>query len=448
MTRDKLPGIDPVGVDQLEKASQARHADGGSAALCAAERGAIQSRRTHYELPAASDDNLFGLALSGGGIRSATFALGVLQAMAGRDLFKHVDYLSTVSGGGYIGSSLLWWLSGLSGRTFGVRPYTESVPEKEWFPYGTDDPSRWRDRAGLAAGPKLLRNLKENGNYLTPGGGINIMSLIAVVLRGAILSLLFWIPPIAVLLGVLHVTGGYKGVLGLAIGLVLLFVFASLGYSLATGHAVLARRLGYKARRWTERWAGVLITVALVAALIASIDLAHEGLVNGSRAEGEEAGAGQLIAGLASTFGGLIAGLVTYFRTMRGLADTVRKLPSITTDVIAVLAAGLIIYGVLLFCHGLAVIVVEHGIWKHGLLLAVFFLCASIWVNINHISAHRMYRDRLMEAFMPAYDLALKGASKRAPAEADGMAMDQVNERNRAVDLRLKFVQSSESFVA
>ena len=73
-----------------------------------------------YELPAASDDNLFGLALSGGGIRSATFALGVLQAMAGRDLLKHVDYLSTVSGGGYIGSSLLWWLSGLSGRTFGV----------------------------------------------------------------------------------------------------------------------------------------------------------------------------------------------------------------------------------------------------------------------------------------------------------------------------------------
>ena len=90
---------------------------------------------------------------------------------------------------------------------------TESVPEKERFPYGTDDPSRWRDRAGPAAGPKLLRNLKENGNYLTPGGGINLMSLIAVVLRGAILNLLFWIPPIAVLLGVLHVTGGYKMVL-------------------------------------------------------------------------------------------------------------------------------------------------------------------------------------------------------------------------------------------
>ena len=76
-------------------------------------------------------------------------------------------------------------------------------------------PSVWRDRAGLADGPKLLRNLKENGNYLTPGGGINLMSLIAVVLRGAILNLLFWIPPIAVLLGVLHATARLRcGALG------------------------------------------------------------------------------------------------------------------------------------------------------------------------------------------------------------------------------------------
>jgi hypothetical protein len=161
-------------VDQLERASQARHADPGSATLCAAERAAIQSRRQHYRLPAASDDNLMGLALSGGGIRSATFSLGVLQALAGRDLLKHIDYLSTVSGGGYIGSSLLWWLSGLSGRRFGLGPYDEASPEKS-FPYGTDDPSVWRDRAGLETGPKLLRNLKENGNYLTPGGGINLI---------------------------------------------------------------------------------------------------------------------------------------------------------------------------------------------------------------------------------------------------------------------------------
>jgi hypothetical protein len=446
VTRGKLPRIDPVGVDDLEKASQAQHADAGSAALSAAERAAIQGRREHYGLAAASDENLFGLALSGGGIRSATFALGVLQAMAARDLLKHVDYLSTVSGGGYIGSSLLWWLSGLSDRKFGVGPYDKDALEKS-FPYGTDDPSEWRDRAGQEKGPRLLRNLKEKGNYLTPGDGINIMSLIAVVLRGAVLNLLFWIPLVTVLLGMLYAVRGYDLAFWLAIGLVVVFVVAALGYSLTTGRAVWARQLGYTARRATERWSGLLITIALIAGMIASIDLAHEGLVEGSRAESEEVGAGQLIAGLASTFGGLIAGLVTYFRTMRGLAGTVRKLPGVTTDVIAFLAAGLIIYGVLLFCHGLAVIFVKNGIWGWGLLLAGFFLVASIWVNINHISAHRMYRDRLMEAFMPAFEAALKGRSRTAPAEADGMAMDQVDERNSPfplINTNLLLVKSKE----
>jgi predicted acylesterase/phospholipase RssA len=51
-----------------------------------------------------------GLALSGGGIRSASFSLGVLQLLLNEDLLQRVDYLSTVSGGGYVGSSITWWL--------------------------------------------------------------------------------------------------------------------------------------------------------------------------------------------------------------------------------------------------------------------------------------------------------------------------------------------------
>jgi predicted acylesterase/phospholipase RssA len=51
-----------------------------------------------------------GLALSGGGIRSATFSLGVLQALAARRRLASFDYLSTVSGGGYIGSWLSAWI--------------------------------------------------------------------------------------------------------------------------------------------------------------------------------------------------------------------------------------------------------------------------------------------------------------------------------------------------
>lgn len=50
--------------------------------------------------------NLVGLAFSGGGIRSASFNLGLLQALHAKKLLPKVDYLSTVSGGGYIGSFL------------------------------------------------------------------------------------------------------------------------------------------------------------------------------------------------------------------------------------------------------------------------------------------------------------------------------------------------------
>ncbi len=49
---------------------------------------------------------LVGLGFSGGGIRSATINLGIAQALHASGVFDHVDYLSTVSGGGYLGSSI------------------------------------------------------------------------------------------------------------------------------------------------------------------------------------------------------------------------------------------------------------------------------------------------------------------------------------------------------
>ncbi len=60
----------------------------------------------------AHELNLSALCLSGGGIRSAAFCLGVLQALAGAKVLARFDYLSTVSGGGYIGS----WLQGMIHR--------------------------------------------------------------------------------------------------------------------------------------------------------------------------------------------------------------------------------------------------------------------------------------------------------------------------------------------
>src|SRR5262249_6552812 len=72
--------------------------------------------------PILNGDNRWALCLSGGGIRSAAFALGIIQCFAEhrvvskrinadtQPFLQKFDYLSTVSGGGYIGSWLSAWL--------------------------------------------------------------------------------------------------------------------------------------------------------------------------------------------------------------------------------------------------------------------------------------------------------------------------------------------------
>src|SRR5258708_7208968 len=60
---------------------------------------------------------LSALCISGGGIRSATFALGALQGLAKLGILENFDYLSTVSGGGYIGSWLTAWKERWKGLT-------------------------------------------------------------------------------------------------------------------------------------------------------------------------------------------------------------------------------------------------------------------------------------------------------------------------------------------
>src|ERR1043166_11653 len=54
--------------------------------------------------------NRSALCISGGGIRSATFALGIIQGLARAGILEKFDYLSTVSGGGYVGSWLSSWI--------------------------------------------------------------------------------------------------------------------------------------------------------------------------------------------------------------------------------------------------------------------------------------------------------------------------------------------------
>lgn len=103
-------------------------------AVIASEYDEIEERRrgAHEAAPprvGRRPSRLMGLALSGGGVRSATFNLGLLQALAAAGKLQSFDYLSTVSGGGYVGG---WWSAWLSrkerdnepGRVF---PATEGI---------------------------------------------------------------------------------------------------------------------------------------------------------------------------------------------------------------------------------------------------------------------------------------------------------------------------------
>ena len=92
-----------------------------------------------------------GLAFSGGGIRSATFNLGVLKALHELGLLKHVDYLSTVSGGGYIGA---WWSAW---RARWGKEFPKTSPD------GLGDRKQTPNRE-----PEEVRHLREFSNFLSP----------------------------------------------------------------------------------------------------------------------------------------------------------------------------------------------------------------------------------------------------------------------------------------
>lgn len=114
-----------------------------------------------------------GLAFSGGGIRSATFNLGVIQALADKGLLRRFDYLSTISGGGYIGA----WLSLFIKRHAGGK-----VEEAEAKLVG-------RDERGMEH--PAIRFLRAFSNYLTPRVGLSKDTLVAVAtyLRNLLLNL-------------------------------------------------------------------------------------------------------------------------------------------------------------------------------------------------------------------------------------------------------------------
>jgi hypothetical protein len=153
------------------------------------ERRAVEALREKE-----TDGPWLGLALSGGGIRSASFAMGVMQGLHAAQVMKNFDYLSTVSGGGYIGSSLSYFLCEHARRN----------PENQdfWFPFGRKGQSGARgDRTmepirPLADAPgwsdyavRIVSFIRQHAHYLTPTPKLGIFALVASALRAVLFSL-------------------------------------------------------------------------------------------------------------------------------------------------------------------------------------------------------------------------------------------------------------------
>lgn len=399
------------------------------------------------------------LCLSGGGIRSATFGLGILQALAAAGELRRFDYLSTVSGGGYIGA----WLTAWSHRAGGVAAVEAELAAAESAP---------------------LRHLRAYSSYLAPRRGAfsaDTWTLAAIYLCNLLLNWLVFVPLLLLLLlgprigfvlgraaapwargawaggaalGLLVVAGGLIAVylpslggrpcsaerfrwtvllpIGLAVALGTLWLWNArsrwpplhLARGAAAGFAVAAPVLLLMAvalagvlflgltsqwlhtldREWLGRAGADLLRLSVVwAAAFAIVLLAPAALQR---------------AWAMATAGGVggVSGVLTALLGFRDKATAVsgtakvggsRWLQAVAALFLVLLAAGL----VALTNHWLGADAAHSGLTPTLLLAAgllAWVLVSGWFININKFSLMGMYRNRLIRAYL--------GASRHAPA--------------------------------
>jgi hypothetical protein len=132
-------------------------------------------RRLHQ-----SGEKRAALCFSGGGIRSATFGLGVLQGLASRLNLGEFHFLSTVSGGGYLGS----WFSAWAHRR-GMGEVQRGLEEKHDY------------KSPLCPEPEPIHHLRRYSNYMSPKLGLlspDTWTLVGIYLRNLFLNWLVLIP--------------------------------------------------------------------------------------------------------------------------------------------------------------------------------------------------------------------------------------------------------------
>ncbi len=307
------------------------------------------------------------LCLSGGGIRSATFNLGLLQAFERCALLPRIDYLSTVSGGGYIGCSLTWFMSHLG----------------QPFPFGK---SR-TDNAGTAGA--VVHHLRDRGQYLAPGGDLNGFTLVAAILTGLVVNLVILAP--IVFLSVLALSQRLPGQSSLTYfnclsvgGIVALVLFGLVMIVQALTSSFLCLRR-FNLETYLAKVNGVLLAWAVGLTIAGSIPLVHDWLV------GFLPRAARWAMGTTSLLGAVTSGWAVLSKPKDARVSRARA-------VLMTVGIALLLYGVVVWVYRLA----QHpptSFW--WLLAAAVSVGMGFVANINYMSMHRFYRNRLREAFLP-----------------------------------------------
>lgn len=382
---------------------------------------------------------LTGLAISGGGIRSASFALGVLQGLFRGKLLDRIDYLSTVSGGGYIGSALTWFRRDGSNRwPFGKR--------------GTGARTGDHDDA-----TEILSYLRQHGRYLTPAGGgghdqkgkeravrgVQMIAFLGQVLRATALSVLVYgslligvfvviqmlnrfVDLIKPVLGALYFSEAWNTFVGSLdfasmTGFVLLAIIAiSFVISPFTswflwwrisrnpGNDPLANR-PYLFNLRAQQIDGRLLQLALVAFVLASVPIASDAV--------SEWLSGELARGAAAVVSMIIGAALALSRFAR-MTDESVSLGPIWEWVRTIGAATLIGYGLLVLAHAFTIGLLDSGRLLTIPALVLLGLLVGLFVDLNRVGIGRMYRARLMETFLPD-DSALRNNQWQPATEAN-----------------------------
>lgn len=203
------------------------------------------------------------LCVSGGGIRSATFSLGVIQGLAKKQLLARFHYLSTVSGGGYVGS----WLTAASHRhPGGIEGFSHDLQR-----HGDDR------QTSPGGGPAAVARLRDFSHFLSPRFGplkADTWTLLAIAFRNVIANWLVLLPILLTIAGFTVVGAALLQFMPFLHPAVLVFNICLMGAAVACSHHCACS----KHTKLTERGSVGLCALPLFAgAILASPFLGHSG---------------------------------------------------------------------------------------------------------------------------------------------------------------------------